>query len=157
MLHRRLMMLLGQEEEEMGQYKLIHDTGEIADETSDIVVPLGKPLKKMYALWKIAGNENTTTANMYCYVKGNTRWFTNGCAFQKSTISGGVAVLEEMAEGFYGGIVSTAWNAPGYSPEFCGKTTVCHINHALESIDKLVFGGGIFGAGSRIIVYGIEK
>lgn len=67
----------------MEQYKLIYDTGEIADEASEIVIPLRKPLKKMYALWKIVGNENTTTANMYCFVNVNIRWYTNGTTFQK--------------------------------------------------------------------------
>ena len=150
---RRLM--LGQEEDEMEQYKLIHDTGEIADETSSIVVPLSKPLKKMYALWKIVGNENTTTANMHCWVNDNVRWYTNGNTFQKSTTSGGVAILEEIIEGFYMGEVTTAWNSAGYSKEFSGNPRF--INHAIENIDRLEFRGGIFGAGSRIIVYGIEK
>ena len=110
----------------------------------------------MYALWKIVGNENTTTANMYCYVNNNNaRWYTNGYAFQKSTKSGGVAILEEIAAGLYMGEVATKWNTAGYSKEFSGVSSV--INHAIENIDKLVFGGGIFGAGSRIIVYGIEK
>ena len=140
----------------MEQYKLIHDTGEIADETSSIAVPLSKPLKKMYALWKIVGNENTTTANMYCYVNNNnTRWYTNGYAFQKSTTSGGVAILEEITEGFYMGEVATKWNTAGYNKEFSGGSSI--INHAIENINKLYFSGGIFGAGSRIIVYGIEK
>ena len=155
-MRRRLLSELGTEEDGMEQYKLIHDTGEIANETSSISIPLSKPLKKMYALWKIVGNENTTTANMYCFVNNNnTRWYTNGSTFQKSTTSGGVAILEEIAEGFYMGEVTTAWNSAGYSKEFSGNPKF--INHAIENINKLVFGGGIFGAGSRIIVYGIEK
>lgn len=139
----------------MAEYKLIYDTGEISEETSVIDIPLDKPLKKMYALWKIVGNENTTTANMYCFVNGDTRWYTSGSAFQKSTISGGVAILEEIVEGFYMGEVATAWNSAGYSKEFSGISRV--INHAIENINRLHFAGGIFGAGSRIIIYGVEK
>lgn len=139
----------------MEQYKLIHDTGEIADEASEIVIPLSKPLKKMYALWKIVGNENTTTSNMFCKVNGDIRWYTIGSTFQKSTTSGGVAILEEIAEGFYMGEVATAWNSAGYSKEFSGNPRV--INHAIESINRLYFSGGIFGSGSRMIVYGVEK
>ena len=140
----------------MEQYKLIYDTGEIADEASEIVIPLSKPLKKMYALWKIVGNENTKTANMYCFVNNNNvRWYTNGFTFQKSTTSGGVAILEEITEGFYMGEVATKWNSAGYGKEFSGGSSI--INHAIENINRLRFGGGIFGAGSRIIVCGIEK
>lgn len=148
-------MMLGQEGEEMAEYKLIYDTGEISEETSVIDITLDKPLKKMYALWKIVGNENTTIANMYCFVNGNTRWYTNGTTFQKSTTSGGVAILKEIAEGFYMGEVATAWNSAGYDVEFSGNSRV--INHAIESINRLYFSGGIFGQGSRIIVYGVEK
>nr|DAW40044.1 MAG TPA: hypothetical protein [Caudoviricetes sp.] len=155
MLRRRMMMAKAQEVEKMEQYKLIYDTGEIADETSSIYVPLSKPLKKMYALWKIVGNENTTTTNMHCWVNKNVRWYTNGCAFQKSTTSGGVAILEEIAEGFYIGEVATRWNTAGYDKEFSGFSSI--INHAIENINRLEFTGGIFGTGSRIIVYGIEK
>lgn len=150
-------MAMEMEEEEMEQYKLIYDTGEISEETSKITIPLDKPLKKMYALWKIAGNENTTTANMFCWVSTkNIRWYTNGRAFQANTNSGGVAILEEMAEGLYGGIVATSWNTSGYNGEFRGLVTN-YINHAIEKIDRIEFSGGIFGAGSRIIVYGVEK
>lgn len=139
----------------MEQYKLIYDTGEIADEASEIVIPLSKPLKKMYALWKIVGNDNTTIANMYCFVNGNIRWYTNGNTFQKNTTSGGVAILEEIVEGFYMGEVATKWNSAGYNNEFAGNSNI--INHAIESINRLYFSGGIFGAGSRMIVYGVEK
>lgn len=76
--------------------------------------------------------------------------------FKKNTTSGGVAILEEIAEGFYMGEVATAWNNAGYSKEFYGNSLRV-INHAIESINKLYFSGGIFGAGSRIIVYGVEK
>lgn len=143
------------EKEEMEQYKLIYDTGEIAEETSNIIIPLNNPLKKMYALWKIVGNENTTTANMHCFVNGNIRWYTNGTTFQKNTTSGGVAILEEITEGFYTGEVATSWNFAGYSMEFSGISRT--INHAIESINRLYFSGGIFGVGSRMIVYGVEK
>lgn len=143
----------------MAEYKLIYDTGEISEEASVIDIPLGKPLKKMYALWKIVGNENTTTANMYCYVnKNNARWYTNGYTFQKSTTSGGVAILEEIVEGFYMGEAATKWNTAGYNKEFSGGAgSSVIINHAIENINRLYFGGGIFGSGSRIIVYGVEK
>ena len=84
MLIRRMMLQqYDTEDKEMQNYKLIYDTGEIENDMSIIDVPLEKPLKKMYALWKIVGNDDTTTANMYCMVNNYIRWWTKGCSFQK--------------------------------------------------------------------------
>lgn len=136
-------------------WKLIHDTQEIAEPVDSINIDLKKPLKRVLALWKIVGDENTSTKQLYCFVNEKARFYAKQYAFQQDTISGGFAVLEETTDNQVAGYITTSWNAAGFAQEFLGQW-VGTFSTTL-GVNRLNFGGGHFGAGSRIIIYGVEK
>lgn len=138
------------------KYMLIHDTGEIEEAVDVINIPLENPLKKMVAMWKIQGDEYTTTSQMYCFINNkNARFYIAQYAFQKNTASGGFIKLEETYENQMIGFLASRWNTGGFENEFQGQYTSMFATSG--GINKLHFGGGHFGAGSRIIVYGVKK
>lgn len=136
-------------------WKLIHDTQEIAEPVDSINIALKKPLKRVLALWKIVGDENTTTKQLYCFVNEKARFYAKQYAFQQNTTSGGFANLEETTDNQVAGYITTSWNAAGFAQEFLGQW-IGTFSSTL-GINRLNFGGGHFGVGSRIIVYGVEK
>lgn len=143
--------------EEGEEYKLIHDTGEIEEAVDNITIPLENPLEKVVIYWKIQGDEETATSQMFCLINGaDKRFYVKQYSFQANTVSGGFAYLEENVNNMVFGYLSSSWNAGGYETEFQGQAlwsfaTTEGINNSLR------FQGGRFGAGSRIIVYGVEK
>lgn len=136
-------------------WKLIHDTQEIAEPVDSINIALKKPLKRVLALWKIVGDENTTTKQLYCFVNEKARFYAKQYAFQQNTTSGGFANLGETTDNQVAGYITTSWNTAGFAQEFLGQW-IGTFSSTL-GINRLNFGGGHFGVGSRIIVYGVEK
>lgn len=136
-------------------WKLIHDTQEIAEPVDSINIALKKPLERVLALWKIVGDENTTTKQLYCFVNEKARFYAKQYAFQQNTTSGGFANLEETTDNQVAGYITTSWNAAGFAQEFLGQW-IGTFSSTL-GVNRLNFGGGHFGVGSRIIVYGVEK
>ena len=136
-------------------WKLIHDTQEIAEPVDSINIALKKPLKRVLALWKIVGDENTITKQLYCFVNEKARFYAKQYAFQQNTTSGGFADLGETTDNQVAGYITTSWNSAGFAQEFLGQW-IGTFSSTL-GINRLNFGGGHFGVGSRIIVYGVEK